>query len=121
VNDEIQKSIVNQVTLSRRRLLSAAVAGLAGAVVVPRLAIGAAAADVTGTTSARGLFGGPTTLDRTVVKQVVDQTLGYVRLIEGPGEARISRPARCSTCPGRPPSPTHPAPWRSPATGPTSR
>lgn len=80
-----------EVPMSRRGLLSLAAAGVAGALVAPRLAPGVATAQPAGAAPARGLFGGPTTLDRTVVKRIVDQVLGYAQLVEVPGEDHVRR------------------------------
>ena len=83
--------------LTRRRLLALTGLGAAGSAIeaaglLPPFAATPALADTT--TAGRGLFGGPTTLDRTVLQSDrADLTTwtDYVKLRQGPGEPHALR------------------------------
>ncbi|HEX4703104.1 MAG TPA: hypothetical protein VH352_13315, partial [Pseudonocardiaceae bacterium] len=79
--------------INRRKFLGVAGAGVVaaaldvGGLVSPVLSAPAFAD--TGGVSVRGLFGGTTTLDQTVVKGPLGN-LGYVSIVSGPGEVHSS-------------------------------
>src|SRR4051812_7688142 len=83
--------------VSRRKFLAIAGAGVVAAAVDIGGLLGSGFLDnATAATftpaSGRGLFGGPTTMDGTVVKGAPkNATLGYVELIDNPGEPHLLR------------------------------